>query len=102
MPIRIVPDIVSKGKAGKRKTTPVKWATDRVRGGAKKGKAGKAKTQWFNKGGRTGKASGGRTGKQFGGGFNQPLGGVGARPLGGVRAPVRPMGFKHGKSAKKK
>ena len=35
-----------------------------------------------------------RTGKQFGGGFNQPLG--------GVRAPVRPMGFKHGKSAKKK
>ena len=43
-----------------------------------------------------------RTRKQFGGGFNQPLGGVGARPLGGVRAPVRPMGFKHGKSAKKK
>ena len=36
----------------------------------------------------------GRKGKQFGGGFNQPLG--------GVRAPVRPMGFKHGKSAKKK
>jgi len=36
----------------------------------------------------------GRKGKQFGGGFNQPLG--------GVRAPVRPLGFKHGKSANKK
>ena len=35
-----------------------------------------------------------RTGKQFGGGFNQPLGGVGA--------PIRPVGFKHGKRAKKK
>jgi len=32
--------------------------------------------------------------KQFGGGFNQPLG--------GARAPIRPLGFKHGKSAKKK
>ena len=44
----------------------------------------------------------GRTRKQFGGGFNQPLGGVGARPVGGVGAPVRPLGFKHGKRAKKK
>ena len=45
------------------------------------------------KGGRRGHPAK-RTGKQFGGGFNQPLGGVGA--------PVRPMGFKDGKSAKKK
>ena len=46
----------------------------------------------------------GRKGKQFGGGFNQPLGGgpLGGGPLGGARAPVRPLGFKHGKSAKKK
>ena len=36
----------------------------------------------------------GRTRKQFGGGINQPLG--------GGRAPVRPLGFKHGKRAKKK
>ena len=43
-----------------------------------------------------------RTGKQFGGGFNQPLGGVGARPVGGVGAPIRPVGFKHGKRVKKK
>ena len=49
---------------------------------------------------RTKKAKGGRTGKQFGGGLNRPLGaaGVGAA---GVRAPIRPLGFKHGKSAKK-
>ena len=40
--------------------------------------------------------------KQFGGGFNQPLAGARA-PMGpGVGAPVRPLGFKHGKSAKKK
>ena len=32
--------------------------------------------------------------KQFGGGFNQPLA--------GARAPIRPLGFKHGKSDKKK
>ena len=49
---------------------------------------------------RVKKAKGGRTGKQFGGGLNRPLGaGVGAA---GVRAPIRPLGFKHGKSAKKK
>ena len=35
-----------------------------------------------------------RKGKQFGGGFNQPLA--------GARAPIRPLGFKQGKSAKKK
>ena len=35
-----------------------------------------------------------RKGKQFGGGFNQPLA--------GARAPIRPVGFKGGKSAKKK
>ena len=40
----------------------------------------------------------GRKGKQFGGGFNQPLG---AGPLGGARAPVRPLGYKGGKSVKK-
>jgi len=65
---------------------------------------------------RAKKAKGGRTGKQFGGGLSRPLarpvGGVGARPVGGVGgvggvgaagvgAPVRPLGFKHGKSAKK-
>ena len=44
----------------------------------------------------------GRTRKQFGGGINQPLGGGINQPLGGVRAPIRPVGFKHGKSAKKK
>ena len=45
---------------------------------------------------------GGRTGKQFGGGLNRPLGGVGmAGGIGGVRAPVRPLGYKGGKSVKK-
>ena len=44
---------------------------------------------------RAKKAKGGRTGKQFGGGLNRPLGA-------GVGAPIRPLGFKHGKSAKKK
>jgi hypothetical protein len=43
-----------------------------------------------------------RKGKQFGGGINQPLGGGINQPLGGVRAPIRPVGFKKGKSAKKK
>jgi len=43
-----------------------------------------------------------RTRKQFGGGINQPLGGGINQPLGGVRAPIRPVGFKHGKTAKKK
>ena len=64
---------------------------------------------------RTKKAKGGRTGKQFGGGLNRPLArplgaagvgaaGVGAAGIGaaGVGAPVRPIGMKHGKSAKKK
>ena len=37
---------------------------------------------------------GGRTRKQLGGGFNQPLA--------GAAAPIRPPGFKHGKSVKKK
>jgi hypothetical protein len=64
---------------------------------------------------RAKKAEGGRTGKQFGGGLNRPLGaagvgaagvgaaGVGAAGVGaaGVGAPIRPLGFKHGKSAKK-
>jgi len=43
-----------------------------------------------------------RKGKQFGGGVNQPLGGGINQPLGGGRMPVRPVGFKGGKSAKKK
>ena len=50
---------------------------------------------------RAKKAKGGRTGKHFGGGLNRPLGaGVGA----GVGAPIRPrpLGFKQGKSVKKK
>ena len=45
---------------------------------------------------------GGRTRKQLGGGMNQPLGGRINRPLGGGQAPIRPVGFKHGKRAKKK
>jgi len=40
--------------------------------------------------------------KQFGGGFNQPLAGARAPMSPGVGAPVRPLGFKHGKSVKKK
>ena len=44
----------------------------------------------------------GRTRKQFGGGINQPLGGGINQPLGGGRMPIRPVGFKHGKTAKKK
>ena len=40
--------------------------------------------------------------KQFGGGFNQPLAGARAPMSPGVGAPVRPLGFKHGKSANKK
>jgi len=52
---------------------------------------------------RAKKAKGGRTGKQFGGGLNRPLGvGAGVGAGAGVNAPVRPLGFKHGKSAKKK
>ena len=62
---------------------------------------------------RAKKAKGGRTGKQFGGGLSRPVGGIGAAGIGaagigaagvgaaGVGAPVRPLGFKHGKSAKK-
>ena len=50
---------------------------------------------------RAKKAKGGRIGKQFGGGLSRPL----ARPLGGagagVGAPVRPLGYKGGKSGKK-
>ena len=50
-----------------------------------------------------------RVGKQFGGPLARPVGGVGARPMGGVgagplggaRAPIRPVGYKGGKSVKK-
>ena len=52
---------------------------------------------------RAKKAKCGRTGKQFGGGLNRPLGvGAGVGAGAGVNAPVRALGFKHGKSAKKK
>ena len=48
----------------------------------------------------------GRTRKQLGGGMNQPLAGGMNQPLAGgrapIRPPVRPLGFKHGKRAKKK
>ena len=94
-PIKPKSRTAKKGKAGK------------VLGSPKKGKAGESKTKWFNKGGRTGKASGGRIGKQFGGGLSRPLGGAGmpARPLGGMRAPVgamgpRRFGMKHGSKKK--
>ena len=47
-------------------------------------------------------AGGKRVAKQFGGGLNRPLGGVGmAGGVGGARAPVRPLGYKGGKSVKK-
>ena len=52
--------------------------------------------------GRTRKQLGGGMNQPLGGGINQPLGGGINRPLGGVRAPIRPVGFKHGKRAKKK
>ena len=51
---------------------------------------------------RVGKQFGGPLARPLGGGVGaRPMGGVGARPMGGVGAPVRPLGFKHGKSAKK-
>ena len=51
------------------------------------------KTKGFSKGGRTG--------KQFGGPLAQPLAQPGAQPLAqpGV-APVRPLGFKKGRTVK--
>jgi len=60
----------------------------------------------FKDGKRVSKAKGGRTKKQFGGGFARPLatplggvGGVGG--VAGVGAPIRPVGFKHGKRVAK-
>ena len=50
---------------------------------------------------RAKKAKGGRTGKQFGGGLSRPVGGAAGVGAAGVGAPVRPLGLKHGKSAKK-
>ena len=73
-----------------------------------KGKSDLYGTMTYKKGGPT------RKRKQLGGGMNQPLAGgmnrpiAGGmnRPLGGgrapIRQPVRPVGFKHGKRAKKK
>ena len=49
---------------------------------------------------RAKKAKGGRIGKQFGGGLTRPVGGVGVGAA-GVGAPVRPLGYKGGKSVKK-
>ena len=50
---------------------------------------------------RVGKQFGGPLARPIGGVGARPMGGVGARPLGGVRAPIRPVGFKGGKSVKK-
>ena len=51
---------------------------------------------------RVGKQFGGPLARPIGGVGARPMGGVGARPMGGVGAPVRPLGFKGGKSVKKK
>ena len=50
---------------------------------------------------RVGKQFGGPLARPIGGVGARPMGGVGARPLGGARAPIRPVGFKGGKSVKK-
>ena len=50
---------------------------------------------------RVGKQFGGPLARPMGGVGARPMGGVGARPLGGARAPIRPVGFKGGKSVKK-
>ena len=50
---------------------------------------------------RVGKQFGGPLARPIGGVGARPMGGVGARPMGGVGAPVRPLGFKGGKSVKK-
>ena len=50
---------------------------------------------------RVGKQFGGPLARPVGGVGARPMGGVGARPLGGARAPIRPLGFKGGKSVKK-
>jgi len=50
---------------------------------------------------RVGKQFGGPLARPVGGVGARPMGGVGARPLGGARAPIRPVGFKGGKSVKK-
>ena len=50
---------------------------------------------------RVGKQFGGPLARPIGGVGARPMGGVGARPLGGARAPIRPVGYKGGKSVKK-
>ena len=50
---------------------------------------------------RVGKQFGGPRARPVGGVGARPMGGVGARPMGGVGAPIRPVGFKGGKSVKK-
>ena len=50
---------------------------------------------------RVGKQFGGPLARPVGGVGARPMGGVGARPMGGVGAPIRPVGFKGGKSVKK-
>ena len=73
-----------------------------------KGKSDLYGTMTYKKGGRTRKRKqlGGGMNQPLGGGMNQPLGGRMNQPLGGgrapIRPPIRPVGFKHGKSAKKK
>ena len=70
-----------------------------------KGKTGAARKKALKEhktAGRTRKQFGGGINQPLGGGINQPLGGGINQPLGGARAPIRPVGFKHGKRAKKK
>ena len=74
---------------------PIKIVADKTAGRRRH-----VQSQKRPQGGRRGAHPVKRTGKQFGGGFNQPLGGVGG--VGGAGAPIRPVGFKHGKRAKKK
>ena len=52
-------------------------------------------------GGPLARPVGGVGARPMGGVGARPMGGVGARPMGGVGAPVRPLGFKGGKSVKK-
>jgi len=99
MPIKIVADKTAGRRQHVRSSkSGAKTSSWRKR---PKGKAGTAQEQWFKKGGRTSKQFGGPLARPMGGVGARPMGGVGARPLGGARAPIRPVGFKGGKSVKK-
>ena len=71
-----------------------------------KGKSDLYGTMTYKKGGRTRKQLGGGMNQPLGGRMNRPIAGGMNQPLGGrrapIRQPIRPVGFKHGKSAKKK